>query len=126
MNKKIVIVIVVVLLLLTCFLIILAKNRTTLAIKEKEPIKLGVIATLTGVGSYYGEQGMRGLELARQEINEQGGVNGRRIEFIVENSESAPSSSVSAIQKLIHVNNMKNTFYCVDCSDCSSHGAVGR
>ena len=43
----------------------------------KEPLKIGVVATLSGVGAFQGQQELRGLELAVNEINAIGGIDGR-------------------------------------------------
>lgn len=72
-----------------------------------EKIKIGVISTMTGVGSYYGQQQTRGLELAQEEINKNGGINGRQIEFVYEDSATDPKTAVSAFQKLIGVDKAK-------------------
>ena len=49
-----------------------------------EPIKIGGIFALSGVGTAVGEEERRGAELAIEEINASGGVLGRLLEFIVE------------------------------------------
>lgn len=76
-------------------------------ITKKEPIKIGVIGTLTGIGAYYGEQELNGVKLALDEINQNGGISGRIIELIVEDSQAAPQTAVTALQKLINVNQIK-------------------
>lgn len=79
---------------------------TVLPEKPKGTIKIGVIATLTGVGAYQGQQELRGLELARDEINMKGGINGKLIEFIIEDSKADPKEAVRVFQKLISVDNV--------------------
>ncbi|MCK4445511.1 MAG: ABC transporter substrate-binding protein [Candidatus Marinimicrobia bacterium] len=68
--------------------------------KEKE-IKIGVITPLTGGSAKYGEDIKRGYDLAVEEINEKGGIEGRKINFIYEDSEGKPEKAVAAAQKLI-------------------------
>ena len=70
-------------------------------------IKIGVIAPLTGVGSYQAQQAMRGLELARDKINKQGGVNDQNVELIVEDSKAEPATATTALNKLINVDAVK-------------------
>lgn len=48
---------------------------------------------------------MRGLNLAKDEINNQGGINGKNIELVVEDGASDPAKSVSAYQKIKQENN---------------------
>lgn len=75
--------------------------------QSPETIKIGVVATLTGVGSFYGEQAMIGIKLAQDEINLSGGIDGRKIELIIEDSATDLASANNAINKLINVNKVK-------------------
>jgi branched-chain amino acid transport system substrate-binding protein len=49
-----------------------------------EPIKIGGIFALTGLGASQGEQEFRGAQLAVEEINNSGGIRGRELELIAE------------------------------------------
>jgi len=82
---------------------------TAKAVKEipKEPIRVGVIGTFTGVGAYFGEQERRGLEIAKEEINSEGGVDGRMIMLIYEDSMASPTQAITAANKLISADNVK-------------------
>jgi len=73
----------------------------------EDTIKVGVIGTLTGYGAYYGEQEVKGILLARDEINSAGGIDGKLIELVVEDSQSSPAVSITALQKLISVDNVQ-------------------
>lgn len=55
-------------------------NQTT----NKEPVKIGGIFALTGLGASQGEQELKGVRLAVKEINDAGGISGRPIELIAE------------------------------------------
>ena len=70
--------------------------------QEDDSVKIGVVATLTGIGSYFGEQEIKGLELAQEEINKNGGINGKKIELIIEDSKTSPLDAVNATKKLIY------------------------
>lgn len=74
---------------------------------EEKTVKIGVIGTLTGVGSYHGQQETKGLEMAKDEINSDGGINGKLIELVYEDSGSDAKKAVSALQKLINVDEVK-------------------
>lgn len=55
-------------------------------IKDKKdqntnPIKIGVVYSLTGAASFWSEFGKNGADMAIKEINEKGGINGRPIEI---------------------------------------------
>ncbi|MEW6105594.1 MAG: ABC transporter substrate-binding protein [Bacillota bacterium] len=66
------------------------------------PIKIGIAAPLTGIGADWGFYITSSAKLAADEINAQGGVNGRKIELYIEDDQSQPTVHVSAIKKLIH------------------------
>lgn len=71
--------------------------------REEQTIKIGVVGVMSGFGAYYGQQETMGLELAKEEINEAGGINGKQIELIYEDSEANSQKAVSSVQKLINV-----------------------
>jgi branched-chain amino acid transport system substrate-binding protein len=73
----------------------------TAAPATSEPIYLGVSGPLTGQNARYGEQWKKGFDLALEEINGAGGVNGRPLEYIFEDSQSDPKQSVVVAQKFI-------------------------
>jgi branched-chain amino acid transport system substrate-binding protein len=58
---------------------------------------------LTGYAAPYGEDAKRGAELAVDEINAGGGINGRKIEAIYEDDGAVGKTAVSATQKLVDV-----------------------
>lgn len=60
----------------------------------------GVLLPLTGDRGAYGVAMRDGIALAIDEINAGGGVDGRRIKLIVEDTKSAPRDCVSAFEKL--------------------------
>lgn len=67
-----------------------------------EPIKLGLIAAITGPSALSGESIKRGLEVAIDEINANGGVmGGRPIELVIRDDESTPAKGVAAARELI-------------------------
>lgn len=76
-------------------------------VASTEPIKIGVVVSQTGVGSYVGEQSLRGLNLAVDSINSAGGINGRKIELIVEDSKAAPATAVTVLKKLTDIDGVK-------------------
>lgn len=88
---------------------VLVLNATTGLFSLSNPgeIKIGVIATITGVGAYNGQQEIRGLQLAQDEINANGGINGKRINLIIEDSQVNNETVTKAINKLIGVDNVK-------------------
>lgn len=71
-----------------------------------EPIKIGVIQPLTGAVAAAGNAVKEGAMIARDEINAAGGINGRPIELIVEDSANDPATAASAANKLISRDNV--------------------
>lgn len=65
------------------------------------PIRLGVIAPLSGPGTSYGLGIKQGAEMAIDEINKAGGITGRQIQLILVDDASNPAQSVTAMQRLV-------------------------
>jgi branched-chain amino acid transport system substrate-binding protein len=72
------------------------------AAQAQEPIKIGVTLTQSPPGSVIqGTEVLRGLEIARDLFNEQGGVLDRPFELIVEDTQGIPERGRAAVEKLI-------------------------
>ena len=69
---------------------------------SKTDITLGSIQDLSGPLAGFGKQIRLGMTLRINEINEQGGVNGRKLKLIVEDSGYDPKKAVLAAQKLVN------------------------
>lgn len=61
---------------------------------------IGAIGPLTGGAAVYGQHVKYGAEIAVKEINENGGINGKLIEFRYEDDEHDPEKSVNAYNNL--------------------------
>ena len=66
-----------------------------------EPILAGVSGPLTGPNAQYGAQWKRGFDLALDEINGAGGVTGRPIAYVFEDSQADPRQSITIAQKFV-------------------------
>lgn len=66
-----------------------------------EPIKIGIIADLTGGFTTYGTSLARSAELAVNEINAAGGIDGRQLEVIVEDIQTDVTVTVEKARKLV-------------------------
>lgn len=73
---------------------------------EEAPIRIGVIAGLSGAGTSYGLGIQQGAEMAVEEINAEGGINGREVELVIVDDASDPSQTVTAMQRLIEQENV--------------------
>ena len=64
-------------------------------------IKLGVAEALTGNAAQYGVPIRKGFELAVSEINGSGGINGSKIELVVEDEQGKKEEAINVFKKLI-------------------------
>ncbi len=78
-----------------------ALAQQTQGVTQNE-IVLGSIQDLSGPIAGFGKQVRFGMMLRVEEANEQGGVNGRRIRLVVEDSGYEPRRAVLAAQKLVN------------------------
>jgi branched-chain amino acid transport system substrate-binding protein len=69
---------------------------------SNDEITLGSIQDLSGPLAGFGKQIRSGMLLAVDEINEQGGINGRKIKLLIEDSAYDPKKAVLAAQKLVN------------------------
>ena len=67
-----------------------------------DTIKIGAVGPLTGDSSNGGTDELEGKEMAVEDFNEAGGVDGKTIELVSEDDASSASQSASAVTKLIN------------------------
>ena len=67
---------------------------------EEETFKIGGIGPMTGAAATYGAAVENGIQLAVDEINAEGGINGTKIEFKMEDDEHDAEKSVNAYNTL--------------------------
>ncbi len=105
MNKKIIWGIAMIVILLGIGLIWgVNKNPTT---SKGNPIRIAFIGPLTGSAAVFGEIEKNTIQLAVEEINSKGGVNGRLIEVKYEDAKCEGKLAVSAAQKLINLDKIR-------------------
>ncbi len=73
----------------------------------KGPFVIGAMDALTGVAESYGNPLHQAKLLAVEEINAAGGINGRELELIVEDSKCAAQDAITAYNKLTDVDGVK-------------------
>lgn len=64
-------------------------------------IRIGIPAPLSGGSAEYGDFIMKGARLAADDINASGGINGKKLELIFEDSQGQPAEATKAAEKLI-------------------------
>lgn len=67
-----------------------------------DTIKVGVYGDLTGQTASFGQSTKNGIQLAVDEINAAGGVNGKKFELVVEDDQGKPEQAKTVISKLIN------------------------
>jgi branched-chain amino acid transport system substrate-binding protein len=72
-----------------------------------DPIKIGVPAVLSGGNAQYGIQAKRACELFAKDIKAKGGVLGRPVEFLLEDTTGDPATAVRKAQKLVEKDGVK-------------------
>jgi len=66
-----------------------------------DPVTIGVSGPLTGPNAQYGAQWKKGFDLALDEINAKGGVRGRPLQYVFEDSQADPRQTVAIAQKFV-------------------------
>ena len=78
-----------------------AQAQTTQGVSKTE-VLIGSIQDMSGPLAGYGKQARNGMLLRIDELNEQGGVHGRKFKLAVEDSGYDPKKAVLAAQKLVN------------------------
>ncbi|MBR2765969.1 MAG: ABC transporter substrate-binding protein [Blautia sp.] len=80
---------------------IVTTGAKTVAAEESEPIRIGTIYAMSGGNAAIGENILRGIDFAVEEINAQGGVNGRMLEVVRGDHAGDPAQGKSEAERLI-------------------------
>ena len=81
--------------------------QASMEMAPTEPFVIGVMESLTGPGETYGNVALQSKLLAVQEINAAGGINGRTLKLIIEDSKCNARDSITAYTKLTSVDGVK-------------------
>ncbi len=72
-----------------------------------DTIYIGAVLPLSGDVAVYGNNNKEGIDLALKQVNEEGGINGKKIEVLYEDSKALAKEGVSAIEKLIAIHDVQ-------------------
>ena len=72
----------------------------------EDPIKLGAVYIRSGSASSYGAFAEQGMKLAIEQINDNGGVLGRQLEYEIEDSQGNSGTAIQAMRKLVYQENV--------------------
>lgn len=68
---------------------------------EEGPIKVGAILDITGVGASLGIPERQTLELLAEQVADEGGIDGREVELIIEDNQSTEDGAARAMNTLV-------------------------
>lgn len=74
----------------------------SVACKPKENIKLGFVSQLTGTQAELGVQERNGAQIAIDEINENNGISGQKLELLVQDDFGTKDGAISSVEELIN------------------------
>ena len=69
--------------------------------KSADTIKIGANLEMTGGSATYGISSKNAIELAFKDINDKGGINGKKLELVVADNKSEAAEATNAMQKLV-------------------------
>jgi branched-chain amino acid transport system substrate-binding protein len=68
---------------------------------QAQPMKVGEFLDITGGGASAAEAARLGIEIAVQEINQTGGIGGRKIDLLTSDTQTDPTVGVGEIKRLV-------------------------
>ena len=86
------------------WLLALGLTAGTVGCDNREPLRIGFIAGLSGRVADLGVSGRNGALLAVEQINQAGGIHGRRIEVIVRDDRQDVETAKNAVSELLDMN----------------------
>ncbi len=103
MGKNIALVAVIVVVVVLVVAGVIWGTRT----QEPDTITIGAILPLSGSAAPYGQNAQRGIDLAVSEVNASGGIDGKQVVVLYEDSKTEPKEAVSALEKLYNSNGVR-------------------
>ena len=95
--------------------------------QETDPYRIGVMESLTGPGETYGTVANQAKQMAADEINAAGGIDGRMLELVVEDSKCGAQDAIAGIQQADRRGRGEdNSRYLVQRRDARCGAACGR
>ncbi|GAB3350444.1 ABC transporter substrate-binding protein [Modestobacter lapidis] len=69
---------------------------------ESGPIKIGAVLDITGAGASLGVPERQTLELLAEQLQAEGGIDGREVELIIEDNQSTEDGAAQVMNKLVN------------------------
>ena len=74
--------------------------------QDKEPIKIGSALPLTGSQAGYGKDFDTSMRMGAKDVNDAGGIAGRPVEIVAQDTQAEPQLGISAANRFIGVDKM--------------------
>ena len=100
MKKKVLLILVAILVAVLC--VFYFGNK-----KSSDTIKIGAILSLTGDNAQQGNLAKNGILVAVEKVNKEGGINGKKIELVIEDSHTDANGTITAMKKLVTLDKVK-------------------
>ncbi len=104
MKKTLSVLLVILAVGIIALIIALSVNNNTSI--EQGDIKIGIVGHFSGEYASYGVPMKNAVELAVEEVNNQGGIDGRQIKLLIEDDGADATKAASAMNKLINIDNV--------------------
>ena len=101
-NRYRPVIIAAVFILMSCLVL----PASVLAESAKPPYKIGGIFSITGPASFLGDPEKKSMELAVEQINQAGGIDGHMLEAVIYDTEGDPSKALNGANRLISRDNV--------------------
>lgn len=85
----------------TCLIVALTLALAGCGNNKNKVYKIGVILSLSGPTAPLGQSEQRSLQMLQNNLQKAGGINGAKVQFIIEDDESDPAKASAAATKLI-------------------------
>ncbi len=75
--------------------------------KRQDTVRIGVLVPLSGPGATLGQWMQKGVNAAQEEINANGGIDGKKLEFDIQDDGCAGATAISAYRNMHDVGGIK-------------------
>ena len=93
--------------LVTIFFVVLLGIFVFVNKENNDTIKIGALLSLTGDNAQQGNLAKNGILVAVEKVNNEGGINGKMIELIIEDTRTDANGTITAMKKLATLDKVK-------------------
>ena len=104
--KKIHVILIAAIVLIAGTLLVITRGCSSKS-KDSEVVKIGALLSLTGDNAQQGNLAKNGILIAVEKINNEGGINGKKVELIIEDTYTDANRTNTALKKLATMDKVK-------------------